>query len=167
MSSVRHSIPLSIAFILIILYRNSLYLTRLSTNLNRMTYFTSFSPNFTIDLGIHAPTQMIMLQDGSLHCPVYLATNDKESGDDKQEEQPAAEEPAPAAEDPTPAAEEPAPAEDPPRQLDDEYGRFRDPIRPPESHYGPGPFRDGRKCGVIPKLSGSVMAWSFVVTVVI
>ena len=162
MSSVRHTLPISVAFLLIILYRYSLRFATLRTNLNRITYFNGLSPKFTIDLGVHAQTEMIVLEAESLRS-VYLASDDKGNGNDNQGG--TASEAPPAPEEPPQAAEE-APPEAPASRIPtyDEYERFKDSSRPPDSHYDP-PYR--RKCSVVSKLSASVMAWSFVVMLVI
>lgn len=167
MSAGYHALPIYLAFIIIILYRNSFHWTRLWTNFGSANYLPNFTSSHNFDLDTtHEPPQMAMLQDMSLNCLVYLSsTDDKGGGDTSSGESKPSE--APSAIEESPPAEEPPPPEPPESRIPtyDEYERFKHSARPPDSHYESGPLRRRSSCE-ISKLSCVVMVWSLVLKIV-
>ncbi|XP_026727425.1 uncharacterized protein LOC113493584 [Trichoplusia ni] len=143
MSSRRYAVSFYLAIIAIIFYRNTNHWLRLWTNVNGSAYFPSFLdiPGRSNDLEfvISPHFHTTVLGEETLPyptiCPIYFASTDG-SGDGKEPEPIKREE------------EPPQEAQQPESRIPtfDEFERFKDSSRPPDSHYTSdlsGPRRAG------------------------
>lgn len=181
MSPGQRTLQISLAVIIIILYRNSFHWLRLCTNIDRrhMPWLTAFPTSSSIDPDWIMSSGIQMVQDADIRYSMWYTTTDERGGGDQAAEESKPVEQAPEPEQPTPEEPvqqqqpEPPPVEETPQSripTFDEYDRFRDSSRPPDSHYpaGPGPFY-GRKrscCGTS-DLSYLLMVWSLVLVFVL
>ncbi|PZC71809.1 hypothetical protein B5X24_HaOG212419 [Helicoverpa armigera] len=181
MSPGQRTLQISFAVIIIIFYRNSFHWLRLCTNIDRrhMPWLTAFPTSSSIDPDWIMSSGIQMIQDADIRYSVWYTTTDERGGGDQAAEESKPAEQAPEPEQPAPEEPvqqqqpEPPPVEETPQSripTFDEYDRFRDSSRPPDSHYRAvsGPFH-GRKrscCGTS-DLSYLVMVWSLVLVFVL
>lgn len=151
MSSGQYKIPISLAIIVIILCRNSFRL-RLRTNVNSASYLPytvlpTGSSHGPVSINPHIRTMMLHgTSTGiSISCPIYFATDDsgdKGSGDQSTDDGKGPEPPEETKENP----QEEEPRQKPKKSripTYDEFARFKDSSRPPDSHYSSEPVNFG------------------------
>lgn len=150
MSSTVDSLPITLVIILIIAYPNIFIRPRLR-NLPYATYNLSTSNNnsslsvSTSDCGISRYTQRTMYeQHDQCECTVAFTTGNKD-GDKSEENEKEEKQESPSSRIPT----------------YDEFARFRNSSRPPDSHYPMGPGPNARRSGCdFPRISVALVVWT-------